>query len=105
VNKLSRHTNEINSHFGPEELIQMLTKAMGLSHCSGDAILIPNILIPRHWLPTIWRVNGFCPISEKAIELFIQNGFSGDRTKMNLEGYPGLFRELFAPPPWIEVEP
>ncbi len=32
-------------------------------------------------------------------------GFESDRTRMNLNGYPGMLRDLNSPPPWVEVEP
>lgn len=35
---------------------------------------------------------------------FSLKGFGCERTRKNLYGYPGLFRELLGGPPWAEIE-
>lgn len=41
--------------------------------------------------------------ADSAMAYLSKLGFKSDRTRMNLYGYPGLFRKLNEPPPWIEV--
>lgn len=42
-------------------------------------------------------------MADLAIRYFLRLGLRCDRTKQDLYGYPGLFRALIAPPPWVEV--
>lgn len=42
-------------------------------------------------------------MADLAIRYFQRIGLRCDRTRQDLYGYPGLFRDLRAPPPWIEV--
>jgi len=42
-------------------------------------------------------------MADLAIRYFLRLGLNGDRTRQDLYGYPGLLRDLTAPPPWVEV--
>jgi len=44
-------------------------------------------------------------MADLAIRYFLRLGLRCDRTRQDLYGYPGLLRDLTAPPPWVEVTP
>lgn len=44
-------------------------------------------------------------MADLAIRYFLRLGLRCDRTRQDLNGYPGLFRDLNAPPPWTDVTP
>jgi hypothetical protein len=78
-----------------------------LSSCSrrGSVISFPSLLISSaHGRLQALRSAG-AKSADVAAGLFQQLGFRADRTRMNLYGYPGLFRDLAAPPPWAEMVP
>lgn len=68
--------------------------------CDG-AVSIPTLLVDLPASLTSWKG---CPAADWALAYFKLNGFEGDRVRMNCSGYPGLLRELDAPPPWAELE-
>src|SRR5208282_5343292 len=45
------------------------------------------------------------PLAQSLLKWLLAKGLHAERTRMNMYGYPGIFRELFSPPPWVQVEP
>lgn len=69
---------------------------------------IPTILLPVEYFVRIcklYRRPASVPKAELVCEWLKYLGFNADRTRANLHGYPGLFRELSNPPPWVDVQP
>jgi hypothetical protein len=83
-------------------LVEIIRKALAASTQVADVISIPTLLID---LPHGKQMYGKIPAADLAIDQFREHGFAADRTKMNLDGYPGLLRSLSEPAPWIEIEP
>lgn len=80
-----------------------LATALASAQCVQDALIFPTVLArwPRAALERVKSVTH----ADTAITYLARFGFEAERTRMNLYGYPGLFRELNEPPPWIEVSP
>ena len=103
-----------------EEILQLIHNVFATSCNIGGIVALPNLLIPGQWLEEaakayedfVRRTSSVganrkisVPMAELVRMWFVHLGFRADRTRMNLYGYPGLFRELLHPPPWVEVEP
>lgn len=76
-------------------------RTISVSARTEKACVFPTVLaeLPKVFFIKAHREN----VADIAMRYFDQQGFKSDRTKMNQNGYPGLFRELKSPPPWIEV--
>ncbi|UCE60387.1 MAG: VRR-NUC domain-containing protein [Phycisphaerales bacterium] len=101
-----------------DELRSMVVDRISTGHCREDVVALSHLLLPARWFEEAVRVYAAfaeefkllgrgktIPIAELACSWFEHLGFRADRTRQNLEGYPGLFRELLHPPPWVTVEP
>jgi VRR-NUC domain len=88
-----------------DSLLQLIQKIVDASVQSCDLTVIPNLLLPQEWLGPIGRSEGGRSVAEELLAWFSSKGFECDRTRQNINGYPGLFRLLQEPPPWVIVEP
>lgn len=84
-------------------LIQCFRKFLETSCHINATTLFPSILIivPENEL-NVTQLHGVT-MADLGVDYFLRLGLRCDRTRQNLYGYPGLFRELVAPPPWVEV--
>src|SRR4051812_40990203 len=73
------------------------------SACAKDVLIFPTLL--ASWPKRVMERVKDTTLVDVAIAYLAQFGFQADRTRMDLFGHPGLFRELGQPPPWIEVTP
>lgn len=74
--------------------------------CHTDATaLFPSLLIALPQGELDETRGGGTTMADLAIRYFLRLGLCCDRTRQNLNGYPGLFRDLTAPPPWVDVTP
>lgn len=81
------------------EIEEKIRGALESSCKAGDAYIFPTIL-------SAWPKNsqyGFTS-ADVAIHFFRESGLSCHRTEMGIGGYPGIFRDLAAAPPWEQVE-
>lgn len=82
---------------------KILKRALVTSDRTERACIFPTVLaecskqVLKRGSGIVW--------ADVAMALLDQCGFKSDRTRYNLWGYPGLFRELNQPPPWIEIIP
>lgn len=83
-------------------LSEMLLGALRVAWDSRDMIVLPTLLLGMESLPSE-QTEGTLTVEDRVLVWARRNGLRGDRTRMNLNGYPGLFRDLFSPPPWVEV--
>lgn len=83
-------------------LSEMLSGALRVARDSRDMIVFPTLLLGVESLPSE-QTEGTLSVEDRVLVWVRRNGLRGDRTRMNLNGYPGLLRDLFSPPPWIEV--
>lgn len=85
------------------DLRDILKGALAMSSRNQGTCIFPTILagLPEETL----RLEPGTTMADIAMALLDRSGFKSDRTRMNLHGYPALFRELKDPPPWIEVTP
>lgn len=84
------------------EFVEIIRQTLDTSTQVADVISFPSLLIN---LPNGESMYGKLPAAELAIGYFRDHGFAADRTRMNLDGYPGLLRKLGEPLPWVKVEP
>lgn len=86
------------------ELIELVYSTLEASGNAGGIIAVPVLFFPIK--KTYWaKINDWAKRSEEtALAIFRALGMHADRTTMNLEGYPGLLRELLYPPPWCEYD-
>jgi len=89
-----------------KEILNIINSALSGSTKKKDICTFPVLLIPIK--ETYWKcVENIGKRSEEtAIFFFKKIGFNGDRTKINIGGYPeggypGIFRELYYPPEWV----
>jgi len=73
------------------------------SQAISRVVAVPTLLVRQPWIQPYTRDNP--PIAQAVLDWLVHKGLQGDRTRMNLAGYPGVFRKLLVPPPWVEVEP
>ncbi|GAC1310395.1 MAG: hypothetical protein NVSMB27_47340 [Ktedonobacteraceae bacterium] len=91
-------------------LVQLLTQSLQSAQQAEEVTVIPSLLISRRDLSPQRETEsllGSERIEDQVLAWFQKNDFKGDRGKKNLggypvDGYPGLFRKLFDPPPWVE---
>lgn len=88
-----------------DKLMDVFTNVINSSQSAGKLLSLANVLIPEYWLPAKIQGKDCLPMAERVLIWFRQNGFSGNRTKKNLYGYPGLFRDLFFHPNWVDMYP
>jgi hypothetical protein len=74
---------------------------LAASERNGSTLGMPTLLVD---CPLIRQKRKGVISADLAIDFFKAVGFAADRTKMNMEGYPGLLRDLNSPAPWVVVE-
>jgi hypothetical protein len=89
----------------PNDVIDLVRRSLDASSRVGVVTCVPTLLIERPHGLRSWSSRNLGTSSDLALDFYRSQGFLGDRTRMNLYGYPGLLRDLSYPPPWIEVEP
>jgi len=90
---------------GSPGFVQFLTQSIQLAQRTEGVTALPSLLIHRKDLPSQQETEcllGSKRIEDQVLAWFRKNHFEGDRVKKNEYGYPGLFRKLFEPPPWVE---
>lgn len=94
-------TSRTDSH----RYLQHLRTVISQSQNTNGLISVPNILIPSAWLPNRVVKDTKPDVEDIVLNWFRSLGLRGDRTNRSVyySGYPGLFRELVEPPPWIEI--
>ena len=95
--------SETLSQTGSSGLVQLLTQSLQSAQQTAEATVVPSLLIPRRALPSQLETDSPLRIEDQVLAWFWKNHFEGDRVRKNPHGYPGLFRELCEPPPWVEV--
>ena len=93
--------SEAASQPGPSDFVQLLIQSLQLGRYTEEAIVVPSLLVPSDSLQGAGKR---VKIEDLVLEWFLKNDLDGDRTRMDLYGYPGLFRKLYQYPPWTEVE-
>jgi hypothetical protein len=88
----------------PNNVIELVCRSLAASARAGAVTCVPTLLIERPHGLLSWSSTNVSTSSDLALAYYCSQGFLGDRTRMNLYGYPGLLRDLSNPPPWIEVE-
>jgi VRR-NUC domain len=86
-------------------IVACLKRFLEASCHTAATTLFPSLLIalPRDELDGTQKPG--TTMADLAIRYFLRLGLRCDRTREDLHGYPGLFRDLIAPPPWVEVTP
>jgi hypothetical protein len=85
-------------------LIEFLRTSLSVSFRCGSAASVPTLLLDRPGGLTSWRKVSGAVSADFALSYYLLVGFDGERTRMNTYGYPGLLRDLVAPPPWTQFE-
>jgi hypothetical protein len=85
------------------DLRGLLRRALMTSGRTQDACVFPTIL--AEWPKEALERKPDTTRADIAMAYLARYGFKSDRTRMNLDGYPGLFRKLNEPPPWVEETP
>lgn len=86
----------------PNSMVAAIRNALSTCAQEGVATCFPTILLRGTGLESKGTKY---PSAEVALAYYAMQGFESDRTRMNLNGYPGMLRDLNSPPPWVEVEP
>ena len=91
-----------------DELLQILNSVLHSPRRAGGLVIVPTVFIPiRASLLFIKEKTRRSPTwaSELALAYLANLGFKGDRIRQDFHGYLEIFRDLLAPPPWVDVEP
>ncbi len=87
------------------DVVELIRRSLASCASAGDLKNLPTFLIPRPYGLESWSSSGSRTSADMALAYYCCHGLSGDRSRKNLFGYPGLLRKLSSPPPWVEVEP
>jgi hypothetical protein len=79
-----------------DHILDLVTKALKGSHKVGDAIAMPILLVPGHWVP---RSKGE-RVEQVAEAWFRENGFFAERSHRGGRGYAELFRDIMSWDTW-----
>lgn len=85
-------------------MVDLLERSLSTSTRSSNVISFPSLLISLGEERRTKLATTGANSADVAVGFFEQMGFRAQRTRMNVHGYPGLLRELMAPPPWVEIE-
>lgn len=83
-----------------KDLVEMIHHSLAASSAADSLTCLPAFLIQCPY-----KQADLGTAADWALTYYSSIGLYGDRTRMNLWGYPGLLRDLSAPPPWVEVKP
>ena len=87
------------------DFVEVVRRVLSTRTVAGAAKFFPTVLLERPNGIKSWSSLGTGTSADWALAYYTYQGFMGERTRMNLFGYPGLLRDLSSPPPWVEVEP
>ncbi len=82
--------------------IELFTTAISNNKEFNDKKIISTVLLPREHLEPFVNEK---KIEDKILAWFFHNGFVGDRTRRNYEGYPSIISSFFNYPSWIDFTP
>lgn len=88
-----------------KDFVELVCRSLAMASAKGAVKSLATLSLQRPDGIESWSSTGMGTSADWALRYYTLHGFSGDRTRMNLLGYPGLLRDLSSPPPWITVEP
>jgi VRR-NUC domain len=89
----------MEKHF-PINVAESVRQSLSASFRSDGAKCVPMLLIENSNVSNQKDIKA----ADMALQFYMAHGFVGDRSRMNVHGYPEILRDLQSPPPWVTVE-